>query len=114
MSVGATIGITTGLTRGQFLAALFSEQGDKKLTDEELVGRIRAEFPKSTSNYQRYIRLYRNIYNRGGWPSQAEPPVIPVPRFEVQEVDGKERRVVVETTSGPPPRMPWQPPKKRK
>jgi len=103
---GRRYGITTGLSRGQFVVTLFKNQMNAKLTDEELVGVIRREFPEVDANYKRNISMYRNRFNRGEYPCQVSAPEIPTPEFNE---DGK----VVTKRRGPPPRFAWEEKEKR-
>ena len=107
MGDGENYGVTTGLTRGQFITAVFDNQMVAKLSDTELVSTLRAEFPQSRAKYESYISMYRNKYNRGGFPCQAEPPSVPIPSFDEE---GK----VIEKKTGPPPRMAWEEKEERK
>lgn len=102
---GNRYGKTTGLSRGQFIVAIFDRQFQEKRSDEDIVEIIRAEFPCSDADYPRYIRMYRNKYNRGEFPCQATPPLVPIPRFEKNKPAPQK--------SGPSPRYSWEEPESR-
>lgn len=106
---GKSYGLKTGLTRGQFVVALFEDQLLSKSSDEELAETLRKEFRNSGVAYENYmIRLYRNKYNRGEHACQAGPPKIQVPRY----VAGKATRSGA--FPGPNPRPYWQEKETRK
>jgi len=77
-------GITTGLTFGQFIVRLFDDQVNKHRDDYRLIRKIKAEFPlKADVEYERYMNMYRNIYNRGEWPcQQGQVPANPIAKYD--------------------------------
>jgi len=103
---GISYGKESGLTVGQFAVSLFNNQMQAHLNDEDLAEVMTTEFPKSSTEYRRYISMYRNRNNRGDFACQSEPPFIPIPMFGK---DGK----VVETRCGPAPRTQFEEPIER-
>jgi hypothetical protein len=100
ISNSPTYGITTRLTVGQFVCRLFDEQVTKRRSDERLIYLIRKEFPgREGIDYERYISMYRNIYNRGEWPCQRG--IVPANTVARYDAEGHP----METKHGPPPRL---------
>lgn len=71
---GSSYGIETGLTKGQFIVALFDKQKDLKLSDKELVQILEGEFPNCSTKFTRNISYYRSKYNKGEWACQTIVP----------------------------------------
>lgn len=105
---GKAYGLTTGLSRGQFIVALFDGQKENKFDDETLAEYLTSEFPKSGVQYSRYIRLYRNKYNRGDFANQLEAPAVICPRYSQS---GK--AINPGNLPGPKPREAGEEPEKR-
>lgn len=80
---GKQYGVTTMKTVGPFFVSLMEKQRTARLSDEELVAAMRAEFPgRKGNNYDRDIRLYRSMYNNGKWSVQNNlVPDFSVPKY---------------------------------
>ena len=107
---GKYLGLVSGDTFGKFITDLFNDQPYKRYSDEVLVTTLEQEFPhrRASGHYDRYIRLYRNIYNRGGWLNQNG--VVPEPTIGWWDEYGEVRH----QKSGPPPRPAYASKKRRK
>lgn len=98
--IAPAYGVTTRLTLGQYICQIFDDQINKHRCDDKIAKMLRKEFPlKADVEYERYLNMYRNLYNRGEWPcQQSQKPANPIVKYD-------EGGKVVKAKSGPSPRM---------
>jgi len=96
---GIAYGRTTGLTRGQYICAVFSAQATERFTDSEICEIMADEFPEYRQKYTpQLVSFYRNRYNRGELaPQRGKRPKEKVVRY------GNDGRLLAQT-KGPPPK----------